>query len=137
MSIERNTRRGPRHSFLVSGGEQPAVFAFHKGLVKLEQGGRAYDNRVLGHACRCHEETGESEQKPIPSCEVGCSSTAAVENDELMFDQQRLREQSLAATRTDKLGDVDEQMHEKEESNSQRTTSLVCFLVLVILQNAQ
>ena len=100
----------------MGGGEQPAVFASYKGLVKLEQGGRTYDDRVLGHACRCYEETGEAEQKPIPSCEVGGSSTAAVENDELMFDPQRLREQSPAATRADKLGHVDEPMDEKEES---------------------
>ncbi len=97
----------------------------------------AYDNRVLGHACRCHEETGKAKQKPIPSCEIGGPSTAAVENDELMFDQQRLREQPLAATRADKLGHVDEQIDKKEESNPHRATSLVCFLVLVTLQNAQ
>ncbi len=103
----------------------------------VEQGGRAYDDRVLGHACRCHEETGKAKQKPIPSCEIGCSSTAAVENDELMFDQQRLGEQSLAATMADKLGHVDEQMHEKEESYPHRATSLVYFLAFVTLQNAQ
>ena len=105
--------------------------------MKLEQGGRAYDNRVLGQACRCHEETGKAEQEPIPSCEIGCSPTAAVENDELMFDQQRLREQSLAATRADEFGHVDEQMHEKEESHPHRATSLVDFLAFVTLQIAQ
>jgi len=46
-------------------------------------------------------------------------------------------EQSLAATRADKLGRVDEKMDEKEESNPHRAINLVCFLVLITLQNAQ
>ncbi len=54
-----------------------------------------------------------------------------------MLDQQRLREQSLAATRADKLGHVDEKMHEKEEGDPHRATSLVCFLLFLTLQNAQ
>jgi len=54
-----------------------------------------------------------------------------------MFDQQRLREQSPAATRADKLRHVDEQMDEKKESNPHRATSLVDFLAFITLQNAQ
>ena len=100
----------------MGGGEQPAVFTLHKGLVKLAQGGRTYNNRVLGHACRCHEETGQAEQKPIPSYEIEGSSTAAVENDELMFDQHRLREQSFTAPRADELGHVDEQLTKRRKS---------------------
>ena len=84
---------GPMAQAFVSCGlRQPNVFSLREGLVKPEQGGRAYDHRVLGHACWCHEETGKAKQKPIPSCEIGRPSTATVENDELMFDQQRLRE---------------------------------------------
>src|ERR1700687_1573878 len=62
-----------------------------------------------------HEEGGQSEHKPIDRCEIRGALSGPIADEQLMFEQQRLRSDTAHAARAEEFGEGDEQVDRQEE----------------------
>jgi hypothetical protein len=95
--------------------EQSPILALFERVVKLVQRGNTDDDRDLGEAIRPNEQACKAEEKPVPSGEVGRSLPRAIQNHELVLEQQHLGQQTASATGSQELGHGDDQVDEKNE----------------------
>ncbi len=74
--------------------KQPAVFSFLERFMKLEQGRRTDDDCDPVNSSGLDKDGPEAQQKPIPSCQIGCSFTRTIGDDKLVPHRQILSDEA-------------------------------------------
>ncbi len=66
--------------------------------MKLEQGRRTNDDCYSVNSGSLNEHGPKTKQKPIPSCEIGCSFSRTIGDDELVPHRQIFSDEALGTT---------------------------------------
>ena len=78
--------------------EQPGILATHQRLMKRQKRGGAEGDGELSNPARIEEERLESAEQPIASRQVGRPAAGAAQDDQLVLEQEILRDHGSDAT---------------------------------------
>ena len=106
---------GPGFFGHARGREQPAVFATHQGLVKCQERRGPEGDGDLSDASWTEEERPESAEEPVGQRQAGCPPTTTTKHDELLLEQEILRDHRSHATATTQLRGHDGEVEQDEQ----------------------
>jgi hypothetical protein len=104
------------------GRKEPAVFPIHQRVVEFEQRSRAKDHRNVRDTARAHELGGEAEDDAIERGEIRGTPSAAIVDQQLMFEEQRLRGEGAGATLTEEFREGDKQVDDEDQKFAHERT---------------
>ena len=97
------------------GREQPAVFATHQGLMECEECRGTEGDGDLSEASEAEEERTESAEEAVAQRQAGRPPATATKHDELLLEQEILRDHRSHATGARQLRDHDREMEQREQ----------------------
>ena len=80
------------------GRKQHAVLSFPQQVVEMQQSGRLQNDGGTQNACRAHEKGAQAGDDTIRGAQVGRTLAAAIEDQQLMFDEHRLSNDGTEAS---------------------------------------
>jgi len=95
--------------------KQHAVLSFGQHVVEVQQRGWLQDDGGTQNACRAHEKGAQTGDETLCGAQVGSTLAGAIEDAELMFDEQRFGNDGTEPSRPCKPDDGDNQMKEKDD----------------------
>ena len=99
---------------LAFGGEKQAVLALGQDMVKVQKGRRLQNDGRTDQPGRPHKQSAPTGNDAIRETEIGSALARAIEDQQLMFDEDGLGNYGTDAARTRKSGDGREEMDEKD-----------------------
>jgi hypothetical protein len=90
------------------------VLALGQDLVKVQKGRRLQNNGRTDQPGRSHKQSAPAGDEAIRKAEIGSALARAIEDQQLMFDEDGLGNYGTDAARTRKSGDGREEMDEKD-----------------------
>ena len=108
----RTLGSGPAPAF---GGEEQAVLALGEDLVKVQQGGRFQNDGRTDQPGGPQEQSAPTGNDTIREAEVGSAVAGAIEDQQLMFDEEGLSNYGTDAARTRQSGEGGDEMDEKDQ----------------------
>ena len=85
------------------------------GLVELEQRGRLDECAQLRNPARIHKQRSQTEYDPIERGQIRCSMSRSIADQELMFEQKRLRGDGAYPTWAEQLREGNQQVDCEDE----------------------
>ena len=107
----RSLRAGPPTAL---GRKQHAVLSFHQHVVEMQQSCRPQNDGRTKKAGRAHEKGAQTGDNAIGRTQVGRTLASAIEDQELMFDEEGLGTYGTDAARPRQSGDGCQEMDEKD-----------------------
>jgi hypothetical protein len=95
-------------------GEEQAVLALSEDLVKVQEGRRLYHDGRTDPPGRPYKQSAPAGDEPIREAEVGSAVAGAIEDQQLMFDEEGLGKYGTDAARTRQSGEGGDEMDEKD-----------------------
>jgi hypothetical protein len=95
--------------------EEQAVLALGQDLVKVQQGRRLQSDGRTDQPGGSQEQGAPTSDDAIREAEVGSALAGAIEDQQLMFDEERLGNYGTDAARTRQSGEGGDEMDEKDE----------------------
>src|SRR5437868_639937 len=84
--------------------------------MEAKQSGRPQSDGRAKEACRANEKSAQTDKNTIGGSQFGSALTAPIENEQLLFDQNRLGKDRAKASRSRQPGNCDDQMQEKDSN---------------------
>jgi hypothetical protein len=96
-------------------GEEPAVLALGQDLVKAQEGRRFQNDGGTDEPGRPQEQSAPTGDDAIREAEIGSALARAIEDQQLMFDEEGLSKYGTDAPRTGKSDEGCDEMDEKDD----------------------
>jgi len=96
-------------------GEKQAVLALGQDLLKVQKGRRLQHDRRTDKPGRPHKQSTPTGHEAIREAKLGSAMARAIEDQQLMFDENGLGNYGTYAARTRQSGDGGEEMDEKDQ----------------------
>ena len=96
-------------------GEEQAVLALGQGLVKAQEGGGLQNDGRTDQSGRLYKQRAAAGDEAIRETEIGRALAGAIEDQELMWDEEGLGNYGTDAARPRQSGDGREEMDEKDD----------------------
>jgi hypothetical protein len=81
------------------GRKQQAVLSFPQQVMETEESGRLHNDGGTNDTCRAQEKGAQSDEDTIRRAQVGRTLTAALEDEQLMFDEHRFGNHATETSR--------------------------------------
>jgi len=96
-------------------GEKQAVLALGQDLLKVQKGRRLQHDRRTDKPGRPHKQSTPTGHEAIREAKLGSAMARAIEDQQLMFDENGLGNYGTDSARTRQSGDGGEEMDEKDQ----------------------
>ena len=96
------------------GREEQAILALGQDLVKVQEGRRFQNHGRAAQPGRLQEQSAPTGDEAIREAEMGSALAGAIEDEQLMFDQEGLGNYGTDAARTRKSDEGSDEMDEKD-----------------------